>query len=244
MVGWIILGVFLALILLILFLPLGVDLGYEGGSFHLSAKLGSVLIQLFPKQRKDKEKPEKQNKKKRKKLEDEEEKEKKPKKKKPGVSLNRDELLDLLQQVYYGIKRFNHAWKVDRFVLHYVAGGGDPYDTAVFYGKLNAVLSSLAPVCSRRFQVKDCSVWTDVDFTADSFFLELGLAMTITLWRLLGVINRLGFGALKILLRSKRRRKREEKERKKAEEAQHPAEITERINTEKIQEEERMAANG
>ena len=243
MIGWIILGVLLALILLILFLPLGVDLGYEGGSFHLSAKLGSVLIQLFPKKPKDK--PEKQDKKKkRKKLEDGEEEKKKKPNKKPGLSLNRDELLEILQQVHFGIKRFNHAWKVDRFVLHYVASGPDPYDTAVFYGKVNAVLSSLAPLCRQRFQVKDCSVWTDVDFTADDFFLELGLAMTITLWRLLGVINRLGFGVLRILLRSKRRRKREEKELKKAGSVQQPADNTEEIPTETIQEEERMAANG
>ena len=71
MIGWIILGVLLALILLLLLIPFGVDLGNEGGDFHLSAKLGPLLLQLFPKQPRA-EKPEKQDKKKKKKKKKEE----------------------------------------------------------------------------------------------------------------------------------------------------------------------------
>ena len=145
----------------------------------------------------------------------------------------------------HGIGKFGRAWHVDRFVLHYIAAGDDPYDTAMTYGYVNGALSSLAPICRQRFRVKDCSVWTDVDFTADWMSLELGLAMTITLWRIFGVINSILFGALKILLRSKRRRKKEAKALKKAGDGEtaDPAE-TENTNTENIQAEERMAANG
>ena len=57
MVGWIILGVFLALILLILLIPVGVDLGNDGGRFHLSAKVGPVLVQLLPRREKKPREP-------------------------------------------------------------------------------------------------------------------------------------------------------------------------------------------
>ncbi len=261
MVGWIILGIFVALLLLILFLPFGVDLGNEGGSFHLSAKLGGFLIQILPKKPGAEKKPKKEKKKKKKKPVTEEEEEEKPKKKR-SLPFNRDELLELLHIVGKTLGKFGRAWKVDRFVLHYIAAGDDPYDTAVTYGKVNAVLSSLAPVCSRRFQVKDCSVWTDVDFTADKTFLEGGLAMTINFWRINGVINCLLFGALKVLIRSKRRKKREKKALEQAQKAETAAlgntDGTEKpvlaveeghmtITKEKkeiTQEEERMAANG
>ena len=119
-----------------------------------------------------------------------------------------------------GIGKFGRAWKVDRFVLHYIATGDDPYDTAMTYGYVNAALSSLAPLCKKRFRVKDCSVWTDVDFTADKTFLEGGLALTINLWRIFGVVNSILFGALKILIRSKRRQKKEAKALKKARKAE------------------------
>ena len=68
--------------------------------------------------------------------------------------------------------------------------------------------------------------------------------MTITLWRIFGVINSILFGALKILIRNKRRRKKEAKALKKAQKALAAAPDTEKKETENIQEEERMAANG
>ena len=252
MVGWIILGIIVALILLILFIPIGVDLGNEGGEFHLSAKVSALLIQILPKKPEEEKKPKKEKKKKKKKKKKPEEEEGEEKR---SLPFNRDERLELLRIVLKGIGKFGRAWKVDRFVLHYIAAGDDPYDTAMTYGKVNAALSSLAPLCKKRFQVRDCSVWTDVDFTRDKTFLELGLAMTITFWRLNGVINSLLFGALKILIRSKRRKKKEAKALKKAQkaaqtapEAQEAAQAApdtdQKEKKENIQEEERMAANG
>ena len=253
MVGWIILGVILALILLILLIPVGADLGYEGGKLHVSAKLGPMLVQIFPRQH-GKSKPKKEKKPKKKKEEpqeeEEEEKQEKKPKKKRSLPFNRDEILELLQIALKTLGKFGRAWRVDRFLLHYIAAGNDPYDVAMTYGWVNAALSSLAQPCSRAFRVKDCSVWTDVDFLADWMSLDLGVAMTITLWRIFGVINAILFGALKILIRSKRRQKKEAKAPKQAEKnggtgSAPPPDGPETENhTENIQEEERMAANG
>ena len=89
MVGWIILGIFLALILLILLIPVGVDLGNEGGSFHLSAKAGPVLVQILPRQEKKPKEP-KQNKKKKKKKEEKPQEEEPAPRKKRSLPFNRD----------------------------------------------------------------------------------------------------------------------------------------------------------
>ena len=214
MVGWIILGVILAIILLILLIPVGADLGYEGGKLHVSAKLGPMLVQIFPRQRREgkpkKEKKPKKKKEKPKEEEAEEEQEKKPKKRR-SLPFNRDEILELLQIALKTLGKFGRAWRVDRFLLHFTAASQDPYDTAMMSAYADSTVAGLAPLCRQTFKVKDSDVWTAVDFTRDFPEVEIGLALTINLWRIFGVVNCLLFGALKVLLKSKKRRKQEAK---------------------------------
>ena len=211
MVGLIILGILIGLIVLILLIPVGADLGYEDGKLHVSAKVMGILLQLYPKPPPDPNKPPREKKpKKEKKKKEQPEGEEQPKKKRK-LPFNKDELLELLKVVLRGFGKFGRKFQVDRFVLRYTAAGYDPYNVAMTYGWVNAALSSLAPLCRERFAVKDCEVRTDVDFTADWMHLDFGLAMTIRIGQILGTALGIGFGALKILLKSKLRRKREAK---------------------------------
>ena len=211
MVGLIILGVLIGLIVLILLIPVGADLGYEDGKLHVSAKVMGMLLQLYPKPPPDPNKPPREKKpKKEKKKKEPEEGEEQPKKKRK-LPFNRDELLELVKVALKGFGKLGRKFQVDRFVLRYTAAGYDPYDVAMTYGWVNAALSSLAPLCRERFTVKNCEVRTDVDFTADWMHLDLGLCVTIRIGQVLGTVLGIGFGALKILLRSKRRQKREAK---------------------------------
>ena len=215
MVGLIILGVLIGLIVLILMIPVGADLGYEDGKLHVSAKVMGMLLQLYPrppgeKKEKKKKKPKKQKEKKE--PENKEKKEQQPKKKKKRkLPFNRDELLELLKVALRGFGKFGRKFKVDRFVLRYVAAGYDPYNVAMTYGKVNAALSAIAPACAQRFTVKDCDVWTDVDFTRDWMHLDFGLCMTIRIGQIFALVLGIGFGALKILLQRKKRQKQEAK---------------------------------
>lgn len=225
MVGWIILAVLITLIALILLIPVGADMRYEeDGVIRISAKVAGIRLQLLPKKKKA-HKPEKPEEEKEEKPHPEKpEKEKKPKKKR-ALSLNTEEILELLKTVLRGFGRFGRKFRVERFRLHWIATGRDPYLTARIFSVVNAGLSELAPICSARFQCRDSSVWTDMDFARDDMFFEFGLTMTIRIGQVLTSGIGIAIGALKILLRSRRRAKREAKEEKAALEkwlAEHP----------------------
>ena len=248
MVALIILGVLVGLIVLIMLIPVGADVGYENGELHVSAKVMGLLLQLYPKPPPDPNKPpkEKKPKKEKKKKEEPKSDEEKPKKKRK-LNFSRDELLELVKVALRGFGKFGRKFKVERFVLRYVAAGYDPYDVAMTYGWVNAALSSLAPLCRERFTVKDCDVRTAVDFTADWMHLDLGLAVTIRIGQVVGTVLGIGFGALKILIRNKRRLKREAKlnpPEPEAEPAAEEKEKTDNTAVETIAEEERKNSNG
>lgn len=220
MVGWIILAVLVGLITALMLIPIGADIRYEEGVVRLSAKAAGMKLQLIPKPRKSKqaeqaEKPKKEKKKKEKPAKDEKPSEKSGKKRR-SIQLNFDEILDLLKTVLKGFGRFGRKFKVSRFVLHWIAAGWEPYTTARTFSIVNSALSQLAPICSERFQCRDSSVWTDIDFVRDEMFLEFGLTFTIRIGQIIATGLSIGFGVLKILLSSKRRVKQEAREEARA----------------------------
>ena len=228
MVGWIILAVLVGLITIVLLIRVGADIRYEEGIVRISLKAAGVNLQLIPRTKKKKksEKPQKEKKRKNRKPK-EDKPEEKNEKKRGSLPFNFDEILELLKTVLSGFGRFGKKFKVERFVLHWIAAGFEPYTTARIYALVNAGLSQLAPICAERFQCKNSSVWTGIDFSQEDMFFEFGLTFTIRIGQILGTGLSIGFGVLKILLRSKRRVKREAREEAKALEAwlaKHPEE--------------------
>ena len=214
MIGWIILGVLVGLITLIMLIPIGADLRYEDEVIRVSAKAAGIKFQLIPR-KKSKPKEEKPKEEPKPETQPKEEKPKKQKKER-SLSLNAEEIIDLLKVVLKGFGRFGRKFKVERFVLHWTAAGCDPYLVARTFSVVNAGLSQLAPICTERFHCRDSSVWTDIDFVSDRMFFEFGLTMTIRIGQIVGTGLRIGAGALMILLRSKKRVKREKKEEEQA----------------------------
>lgn len=228
MVALIIIGVIVLIIALIMLIPVGADLGYEGGVFSVSAvACGMPIMKLFPKPEEDGTKPPKHPRKEKKKKEKApaEGEEAKPKKK-LNFDFTPDELLALLKKVLKGFGKLGRKFKVDRFLLRYTAAGDDPYKTALTYNYVNAALSSLGHICAKRFQVDDCEVSTAVDFTADKMSIDFGLAMTIRIGQIFGAVNTILFGALGILIKNKLRLMKEKRQNKGGQDQPEPLETT------------------
>ena len=143
-----------------------------------------------------------------------------------------------MKKALKGVSKFGKL-KVHKFMLHYIAGGKDPYSTAMTYNYVNAGLSSLAPCCSKAFSVNgDIDVWTDIDFTRDKMLVDTEFIITLRLIQALHVALVAGFGVLGVLIKNKRRISRERKAAQKTD--NHDSKNTDT----NIQTEERMDSNG
>ena len=216
MVFWIILGILVLLIVLILLIKVGIDLRYENDIVRFSLKVAWMKLQLLPKKKKE---PKEEKPKKEKKPKEEKPKEEKPKeeKEKKPFPLNLEEIIDLLKAAVGGLGSVSRKVAVDRFVLHWICPGSwDPYYMSWFFGVVNAILSSLAPMCIERYQCRDSSVWTDIDYAREDMKFEFCLVMTIRIGQVLGAGLKTAVAIIDILLRSRRRRKREARQEKKA----------------------------
>ena len=251
MVGLIILGVIVAIIVVLMLVPVGADVAYEGGELRLSAKVCGMLLQLIPKPPADETKPKKEKKpkkpKKKKKQPEEQVQtgEEKPKKK-LDLDFSMDEILGLVKSVLRGLGRFGRKLSVDRFLLHYTAAGKDPYNTAMTFGYVNGALTTLAPICRRTFVAKDVDVWTDVDFTTEKTKVDFGVALTIRIGQIFGVVFTILFGVLGIFIKHKFRKFKEKRANKKAGIPDNEGTAAENMeeNIKNIQAEERTDSNG
>lgn len=201
--------IILLVIALIIFLigriTVGVDLRYVGGKLTISAKLCGLLKKIYPREKKPApEKPEEEKEQKPK--EEKPKKEKKPKKKKkegPGLMISGDELIEMLQKLLKGLGKFTRGINVDHFLLHLVVAGKDPYNSARIFAYLNALLSSLAPMCAQRFRCKDPDVWTDIDFNSGKWLTDIEIAVVLRVGAVFAMLGTILFGILGVLIRNK-----------------------------------------
>ena len=234
-VAWILVGLAVLILAVVLLTPVGADIGYIGGEFRLAARLDGFAIQLLPKKPEDPNKPKKEKK------PQKEKKHKKPEKEKPKkkLSFTKEELLELAQKALKGLGKFGKL-TVRHFMLHYVAAGEDPYDTAMTYNYVNAALCMLAPLCAGCFRVRgDTDVRTDIDFTSDKMSIDFELSITLRLIQALHALLAVAVGALGVLIRSKRRQRREAKLARQSRPEEENEEITITIEPDNDREEER-----
>lgn len=196
LVGLIILAVIAALLLLLLFTPLGVSVDYGADGLKLAARVMAFNLQLYPKpdrkQRAGKnaapEKKKKQGK----------AKAGKPKKEKPPL-VTQDMLPELLKLAGKTLSRFRRKLTVNRFVMHIVvAGEADPYNAVMTYGAINYAVATVGSAAGHAFNVKKSDIQTGMDFSAASTSVEAGITITISIARILAVAAAAGIGFLKI----------------------------------------------
>lgn len=200
----ILLAVIVLLVTVIMLIPIGADMGYEDGKLHVAAKAAGKLIVIYPRQKQAEKKEKEPEVPKKEKKKAAEPTEKKPKKK-LNLNFSKEEIFELVKKVLKGFGIFGRKLRVDRFHLNYIAAGYDPYNVAVIFGYVNACLYALAPICAKRFDVKDLDVRTNVDFTRNFMHLDIGIAMSIRIGAIFRMVFSIVFGVLGILIRNKLR---------------------------------------
>ncbi len=197
--GWLIA---LAVILLLGILPLGASVKYDEDGPLVRVIAGPVRIQLFP----AKKKTEKASKPKKKKEKTHEQTSvaNKPKEKKGGKLTD---FLPLVQVALDFLGDFRRKLRVNVLQMKLTMAGGDPCDLAVNYGKAWTALGNLMPLLDKWFVIKKRDLQVQCDFEGDDTRITARLDLTITLGRLLGLLVRYGFRALREFMKIMNKRK-------------------------------------
>ena len=201
--GWLI---FLAILIGLGCVPLGVRLRYDEDGPLAAVLLGRLPIVLYPlpgwlkkltsREKKDGEKKPKKE---------------KPKKEKPpkdtvgeapqGGSWKK--FLPLVRLGLHFLGDFRRKLRVNRLVLRLTLAGDDPCDLAVNYGRAWAAVGNLLAALKRAFVIQKRDVEVQCDFLGEETKVVFAMDLTITLGRVLGLLVKYGIRAVKILLKMK-----------------------------------------
>ena len=199
--GWLI---FLAILIGLGCLPLGVRLRYDEDGPLAAVLLGRLPIVLYPvpgwlKKLTSREKKPGENK----------PKEEKPKKEKPQKAAENPQggswkkFLPLVQLGLHFLGDFRRKLRVNRLVLRLTLAGDDPCDLAVNYGRAWAAVGSLLAAMQRAFVIQKRDVEVQCDFLGEETKVVFAMDLTITLGRILGLLVKYGIRAVAILLKMK-----------------------------------------
>ena len=199
--GWLI---FLAILIGLGCLPLGVRLRYDEDGPLAAVLLGRLPIVLYPlpgwlKKLTSREKKPGENK----------PKEEKPKKEKPQKAAQNPQggswkkFLPVVQLGLHFLGDFRRKLRVNRLVLRLTLAGDDPCDLAVNYGRAWAAVGNLLAALERAFVIQKRDVEVQCDFLGEETKVVFAMDLTITLGRILGLLVKYGIRAVAILLKMK-----------------------------------------
>ena len=199
--GWLI---FLAILIGLGCVPLGVRLRYDEDGPLAAVLLGRLPIVLYPvpgwlKKLTSREKKPGENK----------PKEEKPKKEKPQKAAENPQggswkrFLPLVQLGLHFLGDFRRKLRVNRLVLRLTLAGDDPCDLAVNYGRAWAAVGNLLAAMQRAFVIQKRDVEVQCDFLGEETKVVFAMDLTITLGRILGLLVKYGIRAVAILLKMK-----------------------------------------
>ena len=199
--GWLI---FLAILIGLGCVPLGVRLRYDEDGPLAAVLLGRLPIVLYPvpgwlkkltsREKKDGEKKPKKE---------------KPKKEKPQKAAENPQggswkkFLPLVQLGLHFLGDFRRKLRVNRLVLRLTLAGDDPCDLAVNYGRAWAAVGNLLAALERAFVIQKRDVEVQCDFLGEETKVVFAMDLTITLGRILGLLVKYGIRAVAILLKMK-----------------------------------------
>ena len=188
-----ILLIVLGILALILRLPVGVDAGYVG-ALWVRIRIGVLTIPLIPGKRNRKSGAKKKRKAAASRPKDKTVREKRT------IPVQREDITDGVKLLLRCIRKLQ--FQVSRFTLHFVSAFSDPYDTAMVYGYVCAIVNAL-----QLERVKGADIQLFADFTAEQWHLECAASITIRIWYILQFVCMALAGGLPVLLRIRKRMK-------------------------------------
>ena len=190
--GWLIA---LAVLVLLGCLPLGVRGIYAESGVTVDLLIGPVKKRLYPGQKKEKAEKPKQNK----------EKATAAKTKKPASEEKKGgsftDFLPLIKVAGDFLGDLRRKLRIQRLEMHLCMAGGDPCDLAINYGRAWAAVGNLMPHLERFFVIKKRDIQVSCDFVQSQTTIYVRGDITITLSRLLGLLLRHGWRAIKQYLK-------------------------------------------
>ncbi|MCM1149847.1 MAG: DUF2953 domain-containing protein [Butyricicoccus sp.] len=194
------LWIILAILILLLLLPVGVDAAFLGGVFSLAVKAGPLKIRILP------AKPKKPKMKKPKKKKDKKEESAKPKQK-----LTLEDIKSIARLALKALSRLRRFLSIDVLELYLRVGGGDPYDTVKQYGAINAALGAALPYVHGAFKIKKQDIQTAIDFSEEKLSADAHIAATYQIWEILCIAFCVLGSLIVWLVRRKKRARAEAK---------------------------------
>ncbi len=195
--------IILAILILLCLIPLGVRALYNADGFRLWLLIGPVKIILFPKKKKEEKQEEKP-----KKTAKTQKKPAQPKEEKKEAGSLRD-FLPLLDVAKGLLSSFFRKIRIRYLEVKLVLAGDDPCDLAVNYGRTWAATGSIIPVLEELFVIKKRDVQIGCDFTASETKIYAAADVTILTGRLLCLLGKYGYKALREYLKIMKKRKGE-----------------------------------
>lgn len=186
--GWLIA---LAIVVSVLFLPLGFSAIYRQDNPGVWLLIGPLRFRVYPGNKKE---------------EHGKGAYKKEKKSKPKGGSYKD-FLPVVHTIYSFLGEFRRKIRVKRLELKVVLAGDDPADLAMNYGRAWAALGSLTPQLERLFVIKKRNLEVECDFTAEETLIYARIDATLTVVRTLHLLSKHGIKIIKQLLELKKLRK-------------------------------------
>lgn len=197
---------FLAVIVLLAILPIGIGARYNDQGATVWACIGPLRIGVYPSKKKPKEKKQKQKKQQKQSKPSPKSAKKDKPKEKSGGSLR--DFIPLVEIALDFISEFfTRKLRVKRLELKVTMAGDDPCDLAVNYGRAWAALGNLWPRLEELLIIKKRDVQLQCDFTSSETKIYTCVELTITLGRLVSLAVRYGWKALREYLKIRNLRK-------------------------------------
>lgn len=178
--------IIIAVFALIMLIRVGIYVEYSSDGVIINVIAGPFKIKILPMKDKKKKKAKTDRKEKKTKTKDKDDGEKEQKK---GGSF---ELLKaVLPGILEALNKFRKKISIDTLKIYYLAANGDPYKTAMQFGRASAGLGFLTPLLENTFRIKERDFRMTFSFTEVKPLVYIEARTTIAIGSALGIA--LGF---------------------------------------------------